>query len=230
VTRLLLLRHAESEWNALGRWQGWADPPLSEDGNRQAGDAGRLLKPLGFTAVASSDLERARRTAELAAADMGLTEPVRIDAGLREYDVGDWSGLTRPEIEARWPSALEEWRHGRLAAPPGGENRTSFVARIVAAVTRVGAAPTTGRVLVITHGGVISSLARSLGAGETRVAHLAGRWFDTQGEGLRLGEAMVLFDPDARTEAAEGEGLELSSPNRKIGDDVGLPGPLPSGS
>jgi broad specificity phosphatase PhoE len=216
VTRLLLLRHAQSEWNAQGRWQGWADPPLSEDGARRAGDAGRLLKPLGFTTVASSDLERARRTAELAAAAMGLTDPVRIEPELREYDVGVWSGLNRPEIEARWPGALEEWRRGRLAAPPGGEDRTSFLARIVVAVVKVGAARAAGKTLVITHGGVISSLVRSLGAGDTRVAHLAGRWFDTQGEGLRLGQAMVLFDPDTESETGEGEGSELSSTDRKL--------------
>jgi broad specificity phosphatase PhoE len=223
VTRLLLLRHAESEWNARGRWQGWADPPLSEDGRHQASIAGWLLKPLGFTAVAASDLERARRTAGLAAATMGLTGPVHIEPGLREYDIGDWSGLTRLEIEARWPGALDDWRHGRLAAAPGGEIRDAFVARIVAAVTRVGAAHPAGRVLVITHGGVIGSLALLLGAGESRVAHLAGRWFDTRDDGLRAGEAVFLFDPDDQIEAArrgrpgvaEGEGAELSTPGSK---------------
>jgi broad specificity phosphatase PhoE len=158
VTWMLLLRHAESEWNASGRWQGWADPPLSPEGERQAIEAGRRLRPIGFTAAVASDLRRARRTAELA-----FGGPVQIDAGLREYDVGEWSGLSRAEIETRWPGALEDWHQGRLVATPGGEIRDTFVARIAAAVTRVGAAHPGGIVLVITHGGVISALERSLG-------------------------------------------------------------------
>lgn len=235
MTRLLLLRHAESEWNAQGRWQGWADPPLSALGERQAATAGELLRPLGFTAAVASDLHRARRTAELAAAAMDLPGPVHIDAGLREYDVGDWSGLTRLEIESRWPGALDDWRHGRLVATPGGEIRDTFVARIAAAVTRVAARRPGGTVLVITHGGVISALERSLGTDQRRLAHLGGRWIEASGEGLAAGDAMFLFDPDAETEAArqgasgaiEGEGTELAPPSAEA-PHVTTAGPLPS--
>jgi probable phosphoglycerate mutase len=225
---MLLLRHGESEWNALGRWQGWADPPLSPEGERQAVAAGRLLRPIGFTAVVASDLRRASRTAELAAEAFGLGEAVQIDAGLREYDVGDWSGLTRSEIESQWPGALEDWRQGRLVATPRGEIRDAFVARIAAAVTRVGAAHPNGVVLIITHGGVISAIERSLGADQRRLAHLGGRWIEASGEGLGAGEAVFLFDPDAETEAArhgapaaaDGEGTEVSP--------IAPVGPLPS--
>jgi broad specificity phosphatase PhoE/predicted metal-dependent hydrolase len=219
MTRLLLLRHGESEWNAQGRWQGWADPPLSAPGRVQAAAAGRLLRSAGFTAVAASDLQRARLTAELAAAELGLSPAVHIDAGLREYDVGEWSGLTRAEIEARWPHALEDWRHGRLVATPGGETRDAFIARIAAAVTRVATTHAQGTVLVITHGGVIGALERSLGADQRRLAHLGGRWVEASDDGLRAGEVVFLFEPDADTEAAsqgrppeaaEGEGTELS--------------------
>jgi broad specificity phosphatase PhoE/predicted metal-dependent hydrolase len=219
MTRLLLLRHGESEWNAQGRWQGWADPPLSLEGRDQAAAAGRLLRPAGFTAVAASDLQRARLTAELAAAELGLSRAVHIDAGLREYDVGQWSGLTRTEIEARWPHALADWRQGRLVATPGGETRDAFIARIAAAVTRVATTHPGETVLVITHGGVISALERSLGADQRRLAHLGGRWVEASGDGLRAGAVVFLFEPDAETEAtthgrppeaAEGEGTELT--------------------
>ena len=178
MARLLLLRHAESEWNSHRRWQGWADPPLSPDGERQAVAAGRLLGRSRFVAAVASDLQRAVATAQLAAAPLGLPDPVGIDPGLREYDIGDWSGLTRHEIEARWPGALEEWRGGRMATAPGGERRDAFTSRIVAAVARVGAAHPIGAVVVITHGGVIVSLERLLGGGPRRVAHLAGRWLE----------------------------------------------------
>ena len=219
MTRLLLLRHAESEWNAQGRWQGWADPPLSPEGRDQALAAGRILRSAGFTAVASSDLRRARLTAELAANELGLSRPVLVDVGLREYDVGEWSGLTRGEIEAQWPGALDAWRQGRLAATPGGETREAFVARIGSALMRVAANDSHGPVLVITHGGVISTMERLLGADPRRLAHLGGRWFEWSGDGLHAGHVVFLFEPDADTEAtkhgqppqaAEGEGTELT--------------------
>jgi broad specificity phosphatase PhoE/predicted metal-dependent hydrolase len=219
VTRLLLLRHAESEWNARGRWQGWADPPLSAEGRAQALAAGRLLRPEGFTSVATSDLQRARMSAELLAGALGLSRPVLMDPGLREYDVGEWSGLTRAEIEARWPGALDAWRSGRLTATPGGETRDAFSARITAAVERVGASDSAGQVLVMTHGGVISTLERLLGADQRRLAHLGGRWVESSGGKLHPGDVVFLFEPDASREAAahghapesaDGEGTELT--------------------
>jgi broad specificity phosphatase PhoE/predicted metal-dependent hydrolase len=216
---LLLLRHGQSEWNAHGRWQGWADPPLSAQGHAQALAAGRLLRAEGFTAVATSDLQRARLTAELAAAELGLAGPVLIDAGLREYDVGEWSGLTWVEIEARWPGALDAWRSGRLQATPGGETRDAFAARITAAVERVAARYPAGPVLLITHGGVISTLERLLGVDQRRLAHLGGRWVASSAGRLRAGEVIFLLEPDAgreaagasgRQEAADGEATELA--------------------
>lgn len=220
TTRLLLLRHGESEWNALGRWQGWADPPLSPEGEDQARRAGRLLAEAGFTAVASSDLLRARRTAELAGAALGM-DTVHVEPGLREYDVGEWTGLIRPEIESRWPGALDDWRHGRLVEMPGGEAHDAFVARVGAAVTSVAARFPGGTVLVITHGGVIGALERSLGVTQRRLAHLGGRWVEASEESLRAGSPVFLFEPDAEAEAAahgrspaaaDGEGTEVPGP------------------
>jgi broad specificity phosphatase PhoE len=176
VTRLLLLRHAQSEWNALGRWQGMADPPLSPRGREQAATAGRLLVPWGISGAVSSDLQRARATAEAIAAELALVAPIGIEPGLREYDLGAWSGLTRVEIEAGWPGEIEEWRHGRLVATPGGETRTAFVARISATVARIVADPPAETVVVVTHGGVISALGLALGEPPRRFTHLSGFW------------------------------------------------------
>lgn len=194
VTRLLLLRHAESEWNAQGRWQGLADPPLSERGCRQAVAAGRQLAAMGFTTLAASDLRRARATAALVAPSLGLGRPIVLDPGLREYDVGEWSGLTRAEIDAGWPNAIDDWRNGRLAMTPGGERRDSFEGRIVAAVFRLASELVDHTVLVITHGGVIAALERTLGAEPRRLAHLSGRWIEAGGDELRAGEEVALLD------------------------------------
>jgi broad specificity phosphatase PhoE len=210
VTRLLLLRHAQSEWNALGRWQGMADPPLSAPGREQAATAGRLLGPWGISAAVSSDLQRARATAEAIAAELHLAAPIGIEPGLREYDLGAWSGLTRVEIEARWPGAMAEWRLGQLVATPGGETRTAFVARISAAVARIVADPPAETVVVVTHGGVISALGLTLGKPPRRFTHLSGFWIKGRPEGLAAGALVSLLevDPAARD---EGEATELAA-------------------
>lgn len=198
VTRLLLLRHAESEWNAEGRWQGLADPPLSPRGESQAAHAGRLLGAAGVTAVVSSDLQRARATAERIAADLPGAGPVTLEPELREYDVGAWSGLTKAEIEAGWPGAIDDWRQGRLFSTPGGEKRDVFVARICGAVMRLADERPGEVVLVVTHGGVIGALCRTLGAPGRRFGHLAGVWVGAGGTGLGLGPFISLLDADAR--------------------------------
>src|SRR5687768_13103713 len=95
MIRLLLVRHGESTWNAQSRWQGQADPPLSPLGERQAEEAAeRLAQTASITEIWTSDLVRARRTAELIATQLGVPD-VREEPRLRERDVGSWSGLTR---------------------------------------------------------------------------------------------------------------------------------------
>ncbi|MGH9155407.1 MAG: histidine phosphatase family protein [Acidimicrobiales bacterium] len=183
MPRLLLLRHGQSTWNAEERWQGWADPPLSPLGVHQAEDAARWLveSGTGFGTVACSDLVRARRTAEIVADGLGLG-PVEVDPALRERNVGDWEGLTTDEIGLRWPEALAAWRDRRLRTTPGGEAEPVLVARALAGLGRLAAAaPTGGRVLVVTHGGVIRSLERHFGLGPGQVANLCGRWFAFDG-------------------------------------------------
>ncbi len=196
MSRLLLLRHGESEWNAEDRWQGWADPPLSARGRLQAAEAGRRLRGEGFTAVASSDLRRARHTAELAAVLLGLPGGVHTEPGLREYDLGVWSGRTRAEIEKEWPGELADWRHGRLDAPPGGETREAFVGRLVAALRRLAAAFPGGTVLVIGHGGAIGTIERELGVERNRALHLAGRWIEVAEGHLVAGPGRVVLEPE----------------------------------
>lgn len=191
MIRVLLVRHGESTWNAQSRWQGQADPPLSQLGERQAEEAAdRLAEIASITAVWTSDLARARRTAELIASRLGVGR-VREEPRLRERDVGSWSGLTREEIEDRWPGYLAARR-----APPDFEGDTELLARtragLLAAVDGTGS----GDVLVVTHGGVVRTIERSLGAMPDRLPNLAGRWIlaATPAE-LTLGERVVLVEP-----------------------------------
>jgi broad specificity phosphatase PhoE len=202
--QLLLVRHGQSEWNALGRWQGQADPDLSALGREQAGDAARRLAGMEFAAVISSDLRRARATADILAGALGL--PVGVDPDLREIDVGDWQGLTRAEIEAGWPGALADWSAGRSESPPGGESRAHLVDRARVALARAAAAASPGdRLLVVSHGALIRHLDRVLGLEPEPVANLGGRWYRADGAGsLEPGPPVALADPEDRTLSPSG--------------------------
>src|SRR5437879_451752 len=123
MTRLLLLRHGQSTWNAEERWQGHADPPLSELGEHQARTAAEAAAHLGVSALYSSDLTRARQTAA-ALTPVGIT-PV-VAPALRERDVGEWTGLTTTEIDERYPGFRAAHR-----SPPGFESDEPLIARVM---------------------------------------------------------------------------------------------------
>ncbi len=188
MARLLLVRHAQSAWNAESRWQGWADPPLSDLGEAQAAALasalGSVPVPTEFQGVVSSDLERARRTAAVAAENLALA--VEVEPGLRERDVGAWSGLTTPEIERRWPRQLAAWRSGRLATPPEGESDATMAIRVMDALHRLLVRPEDS-LLVVTHGGLIRLVERSLGLKPSSTPNLSGRWVLGTGTGATSG-------------------------------------------
>jgi broad specificity phosphatase PhoE len=155
VTTVHLARHGESDWNAAGRWQGHADRPLTELGRRQAVELAERLASARLDAVYSSDLRRARETAEPVAERHGLE--VTTLAALREVDVGGWSGLSRPEVEQRFPEAFARWRGGGQGWEDG-ETYEDMTARVVDAVLEIAAAHPGGEVLVVAHGGPIRAL------------------------------------------------------------------------
>jgi probable phosphoglycerate mutase len=189
MTRLLLVRHGQSTWNAEGRWQGHADPPLSPLGERQARAAAPAVAGLGVTALFSSDLLRAHQTAEILAPP-GLT-PVLVRP-FRERNVGEWEGLTRVEIEARFPGMLDAHE-----SPPGFESDESLMARVLPALDRiVGELADDAVVLIATHGGVIRTLERHLGTPPAPMPNLGGRWVFAERNTLELGDRVVLADPD----------------------------------
>lgn len=184
MTRLLLIRHGESEWNAIGRWQGWADPPLSELGTRQAAVGARSVGAVD--AIVSSDLQRAGMTAEIIAGEIGMG-PVVVDAALRERDAGPWTGLTRTEIERDWPGWLGEGKR-----PDGYEEDDSVLERVLPALLTLENAGDV--VLVVTHGGVIGAVERSLGEPHARTPNLGGRVIEIVHGRMRPGETLMLVD------------------------------------
>lgn len=158
-TQLFVARHGETVDNAGERWQGWSDSPLTERGVAQAGALGRRLAAEPLAAVYSSDSGRALDTARLACAAHALT-PRPLPA-LRERDVGLFSGLTGPEVAARYPGAMARRRtDGTLDwAPPEGESFQQVLDRFLPAFAEIAAAWAGRVVLVVTHGGVIRLLA-----------------------------------------------------------------------
>jgi glucosyl-3-phosphoglycerate phosphatase len=184
VGRLLIIRHAQSVWNAAGRWQGWSDAPLSELGIEQARLAGQALAAADVVPeiVAASDLARARVTAKLVAFELEYEKPLVIDPDLREQDLGEWNGLTNEEICARWPDEFEARRAGQLGTVPGGEAGGRFSRRSVGAVRRL-AGRGADVAVVVAHGGVVIALERALGisAKGNRHPNLSGWWLEAQG-------------------------------------------------
>ena len=137
MIRVFVARHGETEWNREGRWQGQGGPGLNETGRIQARALAMRLSALRVDALFSSDLDRARETAQIVATATGL-EPA-FDPGLREVDVGDWRGLTRDEVSRRDPDGYRRWLGGQ-AGWNGGETYDEMHARVVAAVGRLVAA------------------------------------------------------------------------------------------
>lgn len=188
TTRLLTIRHGESEWNATGRWQGQADPPLSDTGMLQAVAAADVLG--GFDAVWSSSLQRASATAAIIAESLGIG-PVRVHPGLMENAFGPWQGLTVAEIEAGWPGFLADNRR-----PEGAEQPEEVEARGMAAFREIAAACPGGEVLVITHAGFIRCLRRAADGSDLRFNNLGGCWFHVHGDGrVVAGDPVELVHP-----------------------------------
>ena len=170
MTTLLLARHGETDWNSERRWQGHADQPLNARGREQARALAAELAERSIDAVYSSDLLRARETAEIVAEQLGLE--VRVDPALREVDVGSWSGLVHTEIEASDPDGFRRWQDGGKGWEHG-ESYEEMGARVVAAVVSIAAAHPDETVLVVSHGGSIRACraaAAGLDYGQSRVA------------------------------------------------------------
>jgi broad specificity phosphatase PhoE len=159
VTTLLLVRHGETDWNAVARLQGHTDRPLSDFGRRQARQLADELEDEPLDAIYTSDLARARETAEIAGERLGL--PIVLDPDLREKDWGTWEGLT----------SVERDRVEFL-----GESTEAHQERILQALRRIAERHPGGRVLIVTHGGSMRRVQTAAMGIAMPVVENCGRW------------------------------------------------------
>lgn len=163
MTEILLIRHGETAWNAERRLQGHLDVPLNAEGERQAAALGRALRSEGLDALWSSDLQRARQTAQPIAAASGL--PLQIEPALRERCFGGFEGMVHADIGVRYPQAYAAWKARELDARlPDGEHAPetlrAFFERVMAAIKRL-AGYGHGKIALVTHGGVLECAYRA---------------------------------------------------------------------
>ena len=195
MTRLVLVRHGQTAWNLEGRAQGHTDVGLDETGRAQAIAMAPYIAAMSPTALWSSDLTRARQTADQLAAVTGLT--VRPDARLREFDAGERAGLTAAEFAERFPDAHAVWQDGHVTGHvPGAETIAQVVARTVPALREIWDATAPGdTTVVVAHGACLRvSLLALLGWPESVLGTVRGldncAWAileaDPHGRGIRL--------------------------------------------
>ena len=148
MTDLYLVRHGETDWNRQRRIQGLTDIPLNETGRAQARATGMLLSRRHWDGIYASPLSRARETASIIAAQVGLPEPTLVDA-LVERNYGTTEGLDWLQVETQFP-------HG--TAVPGRESREQVAARVIPALIQLAASRPGESLLVVSHGGAIRSV------------------------------------------------------------------------
>ncbi|HQF62863.1 MAG TPA: histidine phosphatase family protein [Anaerolineaceae bacterium] len=157
MTELWLVRHGQTDWNLEKRYQGQADIPLNLTGLQQAADLANRLEGEAFEALYSSDLSRARQTAELLARTLGL--PLRLDARLREIHQGEWQGEYLDDVRERHTLLLEEhWNNPARSRAPGGESVIEVAGRAAQAISEICRRHPRGRVLVVSHGLTLATL------------------------------------------------------------------------
>lgn len=162
LTRILAIRHGETDWNASGRVQGHTDIALNATGLRQAQRLAQALadRAEDLQAIYSSDLRRALQTAQAIAQATGA--PLHPHPGLRERHLGSLQGHSFAEASARWPEQAQAWRSRAPDwQPPGGESLRQLQARLRQTVDELAARHLGGHIALVTHGGVLDWLYRS---------------------------------------------------------------------
>lgn len=189
MTKLLIVRHGQSEWNALGRWQGQADPPLTDVGENQAKKA---TKKLGlFDSIVSSPLQRAKNTASIISEITGVG-PVTTEVGLMERDAGPWQGLTRIEIEKGWPGFLDSGHR-----PEGYESDPDLLLRIFEVLKKISkSSKNSDSILIVSHAGIVHALENLHNQPSKKVPNLGGRWFEFVDDELIMGKRASLITED----------------------------------
>lgn len=189
MRRMLLVRHGQSVWNALGKWQGQADIELSELGRRQAAAAAQKLG--SFDLIAASPLLRAMETAEIVAATLGIG-PIIAVPDLVERNAGEWSGLTRADIERDWPGYLANEQR-----PPSYESDEDMYPRVSRAFQQIAELMTNpdDEAIVFAHGGLVYLLESRARKKSGRLPNLGAIWLTVDAGGvIDVGERVHLID------------------------------------
>ncbi len=154
-TRIILIRHGQTDWNLAGKFQGQQDIPLNEEGTKQAAAVARYLAEEKIDIIYSSDLQRALTTARKIA---GYQQNIRIKTlpGLREINFGQWEGLTYQDIQQNYPDRFKKWyENPGDTAPPGGEGIIDFQKRVVDQLKDISRQSEGKNIVVVAHGGTI---------------------------------------------------------------------------
>ncbi len=167
--RLFVIRHGETAWSRERRFAGSRDIPLAPEGLRQCEAVAKALAPQVVAAVYASPLERARASAEAIAKPHRLT--VGIEAAFGEMAFGEWEGLARDQVAARFPAAYEQWRHApHLLRIAGGETLAAVAARARAGVQELSGTHTGETVVLVSHAIVVRLIVLdALGLGPERL-------------------------------------------------------------
>ena len=197
-SRLLVVRHRQSTWNAEHRWSGQADPPLSPGGRAEATELAAALRVIDFDAIVTSDLSRARGTGELIGAAIPGAVLVE-DPRLREIDIPMWSGRTKAELHENDAEAYARWRSRAHEPPPGAEPWDQLKARLVEGLRS--AAHQGQTVLVVTHAGALKALREALEVKE-KIKRSRGLWVAQRGARLVAVSVVRLDDIQCRPDAA----------------------------
>lgn len=188
--RLLLVRHAESEWNAAGRLQGQADPPLSALGRQQAAHMAARLVDEPVDAIVASDLDRALSTASALADALAIDVEPRTQ--LREVDLGSWTGVDREHLQTNEPEAWRRWRELGIEGWDGGERYGEAMNRVADEVAELAGRFNAGQTVVaVTHGGCV----------RLATCHLLGMPAAELGRIASIGNSSItefLVEPDGR--------------------------------
>jgi probable phosphoglycerate mutase len=164
MTEILLIRHGETEWNAIKRLQGHLDIALNAEGERQAAALGQALLGERLDVIISSDLQRALQTAQAIAQPRGMT--VALDSGLRERCYGAFEGVLYSEIADRFPEAYASWQARDIDARfPEGERKAEtlreFYERTINTIIRLASLYPGRKIALVTHGGVLECAYRA---------------------------------------------------------------------
>lgn len=158
-TRIIAIRHGETDWNAQGRIQGHQDVALNDTGLRQARQVAQGLRQEAVQRIYSSDLQRALQTAQAIAQTTGA--PLVADPRLRERSFGEYEGLRFVQVQTEAPEHARRWRErDPHYTPEGGENLTALRQRIAATVDELAARHTGQLIVLVAHGGVMDVLYR----------------------------------------------------------------------